>query len=37
VMVRRGTGEQAMRGLPEEGAAVRLGLHPKDSKVLPES
>jgi putative spermidine/putrescine transport system ATP-binding protein len=34
VMVRRGTGEQAMRALPAPGAEVVLGLHPKDSIVV---
>lgn len=36
IMVRRGTGEQAMRRLPQAGARIALGLHPKDSIVMAD-
>jgi putative spermidine/putrescine transport system ATP-binding protein len=36
VLVRRGTGEQAMRSLPPTGTDVVLALHPKDSIVVAE-
>ncbi len=37
ILVRRGTGEQAMKGLPETGSDVLLAIHPKDSIVVADS
>jgi putative spermidine/putrescine transport system ATP-binding protein len=35
ITVRRGTGEAMMRKLPSVGERLTIGLHPKDTFVIP--
>ena len=35
IAVRRGTGHHTQRTLPQVGDEVRLGIHPKDTVVIP--